>query len=98
VNDADFKIWENYAIRAWPGLVVIDPNGYVIKTVFRRRHFENSIKQLPKRSRFSQKRRLKRTAVKVALERAKVGDLPLAFPGKFWRTKNRNGFYFRFKS
>ena len=40
VNDADFKIWQAYAIRAWPGLVVIDPNGYVIKTVFGEGNYE----------------------------------------------------------
>ncbi|HLL75861.1 MAG TPA: thioredoxin-like domain-containing protein [Pyrinomonadaceae bacterium] len=30
VNDADFKIWEAYAVRAWPTFVVIDPAGYVV--------------------------------------------------------------------
>src|SRR5918911_537746 len=30
VNDADFRIWNAYAVRAWPTLVVIDPAGYVV--------------------------------------------------------------------
>jgi len=30
VNDADFDIWRQYAINAWPTLVLIDPNGNVI--------------------------------------------------------------------
>ncbi|MCC9135878.1 thioredoxin-like domain-containing protein [Pontibacter silvestris] len=30
VNDADFKIWNQYGVRAWPTVVLIDPNGKVI--------------------------------------------------------------------
>lgn len=30
VNDRQFRIWRNYAVRAWPTIVVIDPNGYVL--------------------------------------------------------------------
>ncbi len=29
VNDADFKIWNSYAVRAWPTLVLIDPRGRI---------------------------------------------------------------------
>jgi len=29
VNDAGFKIWNAYAVRAWPTLVLIDPNGRI---------------------------------------------------------------------
>ena len=39
INDADYKIWEAYAIRAWPGLVLIDPDGYIIDTWFGEGHF-----------------------------------------------------------
>lgn len=30
VNDRDFRIWQSYAVRAWPTLVFIDPIGKVI--------------------------------------------------------------------
>ncbi|MCL6754991.1 redoxin domain-containing protein [Nostoc sp. CCCryo 231-06] len=30
VVDRDFRIWEEYAVRAWPTLIIIDPEGYVI--------------------------------------------------------------------
>lgn len=30
VNDADYKIWDQYGVRAWPTIVLIDPNGKVI--------------------------------------------------------------------
>jgi sugar lactone lactonase YvrE len=30
VNDRQFRIWRSYAVRAWPTIVVIDPEGYVL--------------------------------------------------------------------
>ncbi|WP_347157449.1 thioredoxin-like domain-containing protein [Pontibacter chitinilyticus] len=30
VNDAEFKLWNQYGIRAWPTVVLIDPNGKVV--------------------------------------------------------------------
>jgi thiol-disulfide isomerase/thioredoxin/sugar lactone lactonase YvrE len=30
INDADYKLWNQYGVRAWPTLVLIDPNGKVI--------------------------------------------------------------------
>jgi thiol-disulfide isomerase/thioredoxin len=30
VHDSNFTIWKNYAIRAWPTLIFIDPKGYII--------------------------------------------------------------------
>jgi DNA-binding beta-propeller fold protein YncE len=30
VNDADFQIWQEYSVRAWPTLMFIDPSGMVI--------------------------------------------------------------------
>lgn len=83
VNDADFKIWEAYAIRAWPGLVVIDPAGYVIKTVFgegRYGELDQTVSETI--AEFRKKGELNEQPLKFALERAKIGDLPLAFPGK----------------
>lgn len=32
VNDAEFQVWESYAVRAWPTVVLIDPNGKIILT------------------------------------------------------------------
>jgi DNA-binding beta-propeller fold protein YncE len=29
LNDGDFAVWQAYAVRAWPTLVLIDPEGYV---------------------------------------------------------------------
>ena len=30
VNDRQYRIWRSYAVRAWPTLVVVDPNGRVL--------------------------------------------------------------------
>lgn len=32
VNDADFKIWQSYAVKAWPTLALIDPQGKIVHT------------------------------------------------------------------
>jgi thiol-disulfide isomerase/thioredoxin len=33
LDDPDLKTWDQYAARAWPTLVVIDPMGYVVATM-----------------------------------------------------------------
>lgn len=30
VNDTDFRIWNEYNVRAWPTLILIDPNGRIV--------------------------------------------------------------------
>ena len=40
VNDAEFRIWNSYAVRAWPTQVLIDPAGYIIGTVSGEGHLE----------------------------------------------------------
>src|ERR671938_1367970 len=40
VNDADFRIWNAYAVRAWPTLVLIDPAGYVVGQVSGEGHYD----------------------------------------------------------
>lgn len=32
VNDRQFRIWRSFAVQAWPTLVIVDPQGYVIST------------------------------------------------------------------
>lgn len=32
VNDPRMAIWESYAIKAWPTLVLVDPRGYIVGT------------------------------------------------------------------
>ncbi len=30
VNDADFRVWQEYAVRAWPTLYFVDPKGRIV--------------------------------------------------------------------
>jgi DNA-binding beta-propeller fold protein YncE len=83
INDADFSIWEEYGVRGWPTLVLIDPAGYVLGAVSGEGNFEildRAIGQTVEE--FRRRGELKETPLSFALERARVGDLPLAFPGK----------------
>lgn len=83
VNDADFRIWEAYAVRAWPTQVLIDPAGYVVGQVAGEGNYDvidKAVAQLVEEAR--KRGTLDERPLKLALERAKVGDLPLAFPGK----------------
>ena len=83
INDANFKIWDAYAIRAWPGLVLIDPDGYIIGRWFGEGQFETIEGQIQEAvTDFRKKGNLNEQPLKFALEKAKVGDLPLAYPGK----------------
>lgn len=83
VNDADFNIWRSYAVNAWPTRYLIDPAGYIIG----RLSGEGSYDVLDQTigdtiAEFRKRGELNEAPLKLVLERAKIGDLPLAFPGK----------------
>ncbi|MFL6210189.1 MAG: thioredoxin-like domain-containing protein [Pyrinomonadaceae bacterium] len=83
VNDADFAIWQAYAVRAWPTRYLIDPAGYVIGRIEGEGNYEALDKTIGDTTKeFRQRGELNEQPLKLALERAQVGDLPLAFPGK----------------
>lgn len=82
-NDADMKIWESYNVRAWPTRVLIDPAGYIVGEIRGEGDddvLDRSIATLI--ADFRKRGALNETPLKLTLERAKVGSLPLAFPGK----------------
>ncbi len=82
-NDADYKVWQSYGVRAWPTQVLIDPAGYVIGAVSGEGNYDLIDKVVAKAvAEFRKRGELNEAPLKLALERAKVGDLPLAFPGK----------------
>jgi DNA-binding beta-propeller fold protein YncE len=82
-NDAEFKIWNAYAVNAWPTQIVIDPNGYIIGEASGEGYAEAIDKLIGATIEdFRKTGQLDEKPLKFALERAKVGDLPLAFPGK----------------
>ncbi len=82
-NDADFRIWNEYGVRAWPTQVLIDPAGYVIGAVSGEGNYELLDQTIAKTvEEFRRRGELNEQPLQLALERARVGDLPLAFPGK----------------
>jgi thiol-disulfide isomerase/thioredoxin len=83
VNDADFNIWRAYAVDAWPTRYLIDPAGYVIGRLSGEGGYEALDKAIGDTiAEFRKRGELNEAPLKLALEKAKVGDLPLAFPGK----------------
>ncbi|HEX9425048.1 MAG TPA: thioredoxin-like domain-containing protein [Pyrinomonadaceae bacterium] len=82
-NDADYKVWQSYGVRAWPTQVLIDPAGYVIGAVSGEGNYELIDQVVAKAvDEFRKRGELNEEPLQLTLERAKVGDLPLAFPGK----------------
>lgn len=83
VNDADFAIWRSYAVNAWPTRYLIDPAGYIIGKLSGEGGYEALDKAIADTiAEFRKRGELNEAPLKLVLERAKVGDLPLAFPGK----------------
>jgi thiol-disulfide isomerase/thioredoxin len=82
-NDAEYKVWQSYGVRAWPTQVLIDPAGYVIGTVSGEGNYDLIDQVVAKVvAEFRKRGELNEEPLNLTLERAKVGDLPLAFPGK----------------
>ena len=83
VNDADFAIWGEYTVRAWPTLMFIDPEGKVIG-----KHegeitfdvFDRIIGEMV--SELDAAGLIDRRALPSRLERDKEWERPLSFPGK----------------
>lgn len=91
VNDADFKIWEQYAVKAYPTQILIDPNGYIAGSFVGEGHTAEIDKAIEDTvCEFRKKGKLNEAPLKFALERAKIGDLPLAFPGKVLADEKSN--------
>ena len=91
VNDADFKIWNAYAVNAWPTRYLIDPAGYVIGKLSGEGGYEALDKVIGDTiAEFRKRGELNEAPLKLVLEKAKVGDLPLAFPGKIVTDEKNN--------
>jgi thiol-disulfide isomerase/thioredoxin len=90
-NDSEYAVWQSYGVRAWPTQVLIDPAGYVIGGVSGEGNYEVIDQAVAKTiEEFRKKGELNEEPLKLVLERAKVGDLPLAFPGKILADASRD--------
>jgi len=82
-NDAEFAIWKQYGARAWPTLVLIDPEGYVVGTASGEGHadaFDRAIGAVIQF--FDEQGKIDRTPLPRSPERATLATSTLAFPGK----------------
>ena len=83
VNDRQFQVWSQYGARAWPTLVIIDPEGNVFgfhsgEDIYDRFDFVigNMVAEFDKIG------AIDRTPVSTILETVREIDSPLLFPGK----------------
>lgn len=83
VNDRDMRIWDSYAVQAWPTVVLIDPEGRIVA-----RHSGEGVYDVfaPIVARIIDEATrggtLRRGRLQFRLERDGVAPSPLAFPGK----------------
>jgi len=86
VNDADFGIWQAYGARAWPTVVLIDPQGYVLAQHAGEVQADELIRQLEAWiAEYRERGALTSEPMPPALVARTVAPLPdgpLAFPAK----------------
>jgi thiol-disulfide isomerase/thioredoxin/sugar lactone lactonase YvrE len=81
VNDHDFVVWNAYGARAWPTFVLIDPQGNIVgyeagEGIYDL--FDFVIGEMVREF----EAELDRTPLALALERERLANKPLLFPGK----------------
>jgi DNA-binding beta-propeller fold protein YncE len=83
VNDAEMKIWRGFGVRAWPTLVLIDPEGYYCGYISGEGNREPLEEIIGKVIAYHKaKGTLDETPVRFDLERDRVKPHALRFPGK----------------
>lgn len=83
VNDWQMQIWQQYAVRAWPTLVLIDPEGRIAAATSGEGVYEPLHQAITKLiTTFAAKGTLDRRALTMRPERLADPDAPLSFPGK----------------
>ena len=89
-NDAEFKIWRAYTVRAWPSRVIIDPAGYIVGAASGEGNydgFEQAIAAVIKV--FDERGELDRRPLALAVESAGATETGLRFPGKILAANDR---------
>lgn len=83
VNDPDHVLWDRFRVNAWPTIVLIDPEGYVVGSAGGEFTFEQ-IDGLLKKALpyYRQKGLLDPTPLRFDLESHRAEATPLRFPGK----------------
>lgn len=84
INDADHTIWDRYEVDAWPTLVLIDPEGYLVGYTSGEGQYELLDIVIGKLvDEHKKKKTLNEKPLRFDLARNREsGDTPLYFPGK----------------
>ncbi|MDE0107597.1 MAG: thioredoxin-like domain-containing protein [Bryobacterales bacterium] len=83
VNDAEMRVWQEYAVRAWPSFILIDPLGKVFGTHSGEQVFDLFDKVISQMVRhYEAGGELCRGPLQNASEASRVPDSLLSFPGK----------------
>ena len=89
-NDAEFRIWRAYTVRAWPSRVIIDPAGYVVGAASGEGNYEGFEQAIEAVIRvFDERGEIDRTPLPMKIEAEGVADSRLKFPGKVLATDDR---------
>jgi thiol-disulfide isomerase/thioredoxin len=87
VNDADFKVWESYGVKAWPTITLISPDGKVVgqrsgENVYpvAKKSIDNLIKQYGDK--------INRQPIKFTLEKSAEANSIVRFPSKMVSDEN----------
>lgn len=84
-NDPDLKLWQQYGVKAWPSIIYIDPDGYIVGVLRgegRRKQLDSMIQKSLESAEKSGIRIYSETPVNTHPE----PDLALKFPGKVLAT------------
>jgi len=83
VNDAELRIWRAYGARSWPTRVIVDPSGQLVGTAQGEGNLPGFIQAIAAVIRvFDERGEMSRAPLPVSLERDRLADSPLLFPGK----------------
>ncbi|WP_298865767.1 thioredoxin-like domain-containing protein [uncultured Gimesia sp.] len=83
INDSNMTVWRKYGVRAWPSMVLIDPEGKYCGHLSGEGNREILVKVLDQLIAYHRaKGTLDETPFQFELESAKLKPTPLKFPGK----------------
>ncbi|MFQ6116299.1 MAG: hypothetical protein ACE5NG_19755, partial [bacterium] len=94
VNDHKMEIWQRYAVRAWPTLMMIDPEGHLIATFSgegNRELLDNYIKVALEI--YGKEGKLDRTPLNLQPEISEASNEFLSYPGKILADEKNNRLY-----
>lgn len=81
--DKGMRVWDEYTVKAWPTLVLVAPDGRVVNQLAGEGHYDELDRQIGGLvSQFRAGKQLNETPLKLSLERSKVANTPLFYPGK----------------